>query len=235
MPFTIAQHQENILLVIATFLFYCSTYKMPVIKLISNHQSRKILEQLPGRISGDRKPNWVFKTNHNIFMNKITSYDREITDYAAGCFWCNVLKLFFPLSESNFPKAYYAYLINLSKQIAQWNTKRKKATISAHTCTPTNPQAICISEMAASLSKIPGNRNQTETLHKDNLSSSSNSFLTTNWKVLGLNIHSWDFVLVHYQEKGKLYRTRWKAPTGLATYFGSSQLRYILFLELIIS
>lgn len=132
-----------------------------------------------------------------------------MTDYAEVCFWCNVPKLFLPLSESSFPKAYYTYLINLSKQTSQWNTKRKEATISAHTCTPTNPQAICISEMTASLSEIPGNRSQTEILPKQhNLNSSSNNIPTMNWKVLELNMHSWDFVLVRYQEKGKLYRTR---------------------------
>lgn len=92
---------------------------MPMNKLISNNQSRKILEQLPGRISGDRKSNWVFNTDHNIFMNKITSYNSEITDCADDCFQCNVPKLFFLFSESSFPKPYYAYLINLSKQIAQ--------------------------------------------------------------------------------------------------------------------
>jgi len=72
---------------------------------------------------------------------------------------------FSPLSESSFSKAYYTNVINLSKQTSQWNTKRKKATICARICAPTNPQAICISEMAASLSEIPGNTNQTETLH----------------------------------------------------------------------
>lgn len=43
----IAQHQENIHLVIAKHLFYYSAYNMPMNKLISNHQSSKILEQLP--------------------------------------------------------------------------------------------------------------------------------------------------------------------------------------------
>lgn len=47
MPFMIAQRQENILSVIVIFLFYYSAYKMPKNKLISNHQSSKILEHLP--------------------------------------------------------------------------------------------------------------------------------------------------------------------------------------------
>jgi len=42
-----AQHQKNILLVIATLLLHYSAYKTPTNKLISNHQSSKILEQTP--------------------------------------------------------------------------------------------------------------------------------------------------------------------------------------------
>jgi len=66
MHFTIAQLYKNIiLLVIAAFLFYYVTYKLPVNQLISNQGSRIVEHSL---VEGVEMGNL---TEHTHFMNKI--------------------------------------------------------------------------------------------------------------------------------------------------------------------
>lgn len=204
-------------LVGVTFLSYCSACKVPTNRLISN-PSRKIMEELPGRNPTEfLKPIVVFLWTRLLHMiGKLLNMQKI------------AFSTIFPSYFSPSLSPVFWELINLSKQIAQRNTKRKEATIGAHTCTPTNPRAICTSQTAAALSETPRNRNQTKPVHKHHNLSSKSNIPTTIWKLLELDMHSWDFLLVHSQEKGNLCRTRWKAPTGLAACFGSSQLRYII-------
>lgn len=66
MHFTIAQlYKSIILLVIAAFLFYYVTYKLPVNQLISNQGSRIVEHSL---VEGVEMGNL---TEHSRFMNKI--------------------------------------------------------------------------------------------------------------------------------------------------------------------
>lgn len=101
--------------------------------LTSNDQSRKIPEQLP-ELVGARKPNQVFKTSNNIFMNKMIGKQLILQKVGFGAMYPSVL----PSPSTVFQKLIMLILqIYPNKQNNRMQNS-KKATISAHTYTCTN-------------------------------------------------------------------------------------------------